>query len=310
MKSQQKHWHNLPPDTLMTDLQVDSQQGLSDSEAEKRLKEHGLNRLTPQRGKSALRLLFEQVNQPLVYILLIAAGITGFLEEWVDSSVIFGVVLVNTIIGFIQESNALKAIDALSRVLTVSSTVLRNGQRRTIPAIELTVGDVVLLQSGDKVPADLRLLQIRELQIDESALTGESVPVEKQLAILSENTLLADRHNMAYSSTLVTYGSGLGVVIEVGDHTEIGRINSLLSHTIELQTPLTKKISQFSKLLLWVIMGLAAVTFAVGVWRGQPLLDMFMASVALAVGAIPEGLPAALTITLAIGVSRMAKRNA
>ena len=310
MKYKHKNWHNVPPETLTLDLQVDSQQGLSDNEALQRLNQYGFNRLTPQRGKSPLQLLFEQVNQPLVYILLIAAAITGFLEEWVDSSVIFGVVLVNTIIGFIQESNALKAIDALSRVLTVTSTVLRNGQRRSIPATELTVGDLVLLQSGDKVPADLRLLQIRELKVDESALTGESVSVEKQLATLSADTALADRLNMAYSSTLVTYGSGLGIVVEIGDSTEIGRVNSLLSSTIELETPLTKKISQFSKLLLWVIMGLAAVTFAVGVWREQPLLDMFMASVALAVGAIPEGLPAALTITLAIGVSRMAKRNA
>jgi len=310
MKPEKIHWHHLPPETLTTNLQVDIKQGLSEAEAKQRLTKYGLNRLTPQRGKSPWRLLFEQINQPLVYILLIAAAITGFLEEWVDSSVIFGVVLVNTVIGFIQESNALKAIDALSRVLTVTSTVVRDGQRHAIPATELTVGDVVLLQSGDKVPADLRLLQIRELQIDESALTGESVPVEKQLAVLSAETVLADRANMAYSSTLVTYGSGLGVVVEVGDLTEIGRINSLLSQTIELETPLTKKISQFSQLLLWVIIGLAVVTFAVGVWRGQPLLDMFMASVALAVGAIPEGLPAALTITLAIGVSRMAKRNA
>jgi Ca2+-transporting ATPase len=310
MKYKQNNWHNLPPETLTLDLQVDSQQGLNDTEALQRLNQYGFNRLTPQRGKSPLRLLFEQVNQPLVYILLIAAAITGFLEEWVDSSVIFGVVLVNTIIGFIQESNALKAIDALSRFLTVTSTVLRNGQRHSIPATELTIGDVVLLQSGDKVPADLRLLQIRELQIDESALTGESVPVEKQLKVLSAETVLADRTNMAYSSTLVTYGSGLGMVVEVGDNTEIGLINSMLSQTVELETPLTKKITQFSKLLLWVIIGLAAVTFAIGVWRGQPLLDMFMASVALAVGAIPEGLPAALTITLAIGVSRMAKRSA
>jgi Ca2+-transporting ATPase len=310
MKPQKTNWHNQSLDTLTKGLQIDVQQGLTDIQAEQRLKQHGLNRLTPQRGKSPLRLLFEQVNQPLVYILLIAAAITGLLEEWVDSSVIFGVVLVNTIIGFIQESNALKAIDALSRVLTVRATVLRNGQRRSISANELTVGDVVFLQSGDKVPADLRLLQIRELQIDESALTGESVPVEKKLATLSEATLLADRFNMAYSSTLVTYGSGTGVVVEIGDHTEIGRINSLLSSTIELETPLTVKIAQFSQLLLWVILGLAAVTFLIGVWRGQSLLDMFMASVALAVGAIPEGLPAALTITLAIGVSRMAKRNA
>ena len=310
MQSQKTNWHNLPLNTLSENLQVDIQCGLSDNEAKLRLKRYGLNRLTPQRGKSAWRLLFEQINQPLVYILLIAAAITGFLEEWVDSSVIFGVVLVNTVIGFIQESNALKAIDALSRVLTITSTVLRDGQRRSIPATELTIGDLVVLQSGDKVPADLRLLQSRELQIDESALTGESVPVEKSTRVLSSETVLADRCNMAYSSTLVTYGNGLGVVVDVGDNTEIGRINSLLSNTIELETPLTRKISQFSQLLLWVIIGLAAVTFAVGVWRGQPLLDMFMASVALAVGAIPEGLPAALTITLAIGVSRMAKRNA
>lgn len=310
MKSQKTNWHHLPPETLTTNLQVDIKQGLTENEAKQRLQKYGLNRLTPQRGKSPLRLLLEQFNQPLVYILLVAAGVTGFLEEWVDSSVIFGVVLINAVIGFIQESNALKAIDALSRVLTVNSTVLRNGQRRSIPANELTVGDVILLQSGDKVPADLRLLQTRELQIDESALTGESVPVEKRLATLSEETVLADRHNMAYCSTLITYGSGLGVVVEVGDRTEIGRINSMISSAIELETPLTKKISQFSKLLLWVIIGLAALTFAVGVWRGKPMLDMFMASVALAVGAIPEGLPAALTITLAIGVSRMAKRNA
>jgi Ca2+-transporting ATPase len=180
MKPQKSNWHNQPLETLTSDLQIDVQQGLTDIQAEQRLKQYGLNRLTPQRGKSPLRLLFEQVNQPLVYILLIAAAITGFLEEWVDSSVIFGVVLVNTIIGFIQESNALKAIDALSRVLTVRATVLRNGQRRSISANELTVGDVVFLQSGDKVPADLRLLQSKELQIDESALTGESVPVEKK----------------------------------------------------------------------------------------------------------------------------------
>ncbi|NOS87910.1 MAG: HAD-IC family P-type ATPase [Methylococcaceae bacterium] len=310
MESQKIHPHQLSADALAAKLQVDVQRGLSEAEAQRRLKQHGANRLTPQRGKSPWRLLFEQVHQPLVYILLIAAAVTGFLQEWVDSSVIFGVVLVNTLIGFIQEANALKAIDALSRVLTVTSTVLRDGQRRSIAATELTIGDVVLLQSGDKVPADLRLLQIRELQIDESALTGESVPVEKSLAILSNATVLADRTNMAYASALVTYGSGLGVVVDIGDHTEIGRINSLLSRTVELETPLTKKMGQFSTLLLWVILGLAAVTFAVGVWRGQPLLEMFMAAVALAVGAIPEGLPAALTITLAIGVSRMAKSNA
>jgi cation-transporting P-type ATPase F len=310
LKSEKKTWHNLSAESLATALHVDIRQGLSEAEAQRRFNQYGVNRLTPRRGKSPLRLLFEQFNQPLIYILLVASAVTAFLQEWVDSSVILGVVLINAIIGFIQEANALEAIDALSRVLSVSTTVLRDGQRHTISANDLTPGDVVLLQSGDKVPADLRLLQIRELQIDESALTGESVPVEKRLTILVAATGLADRTNMAYSSTLVTYGSGLGVVVETGDRTEIGMINRMLASTTELQTPLTIKLSQFSRLLLWVIIGMAALTFAVGVWHGKAMLDMFMASVALAVGAIPEGLPAALTITLAIGVSRMAKRNA
>ena len=310
MKSQKSDWHSQSVEALITSLHVDFQLGLSEAEAQRRLDQYGSNRLTPRRGKSPLRLLLEQFHQPLIYILLVAAAVTAFLQEWVDSSVILGVVLVNAMIGFVQEANALKAIDALSRVLSVSATVLRDGQRRTILANELTPGDMVLLQSGDKVPADLRLLQIRELQIDESAMTGESVPVEKRLAMLDSATVLADRCNMAYSSTLVTYGSGLGVVVETGDRTEIGLINRLIASTTDLETPLTQKISQFSKLLLWVIIGMAALTFAVGIGYGHSILDMFMASVALAVGAIPEGLPAALTITLAIGVSRMAKRNA
>ncbi len=310
MKSQKIDWHNQSSDALTTNLHVDIQRGLGEAEAQRRLDKYGCNRLTPRRGKSPLRLLLEQFHQPLVYILLVAAAVTAFLQEWVDSSVIFGVVLVNAVIGFIQEANALKAIDALSRVLSVSSTVLRDGQRHTISANELTPGDVVLLQSGDKVPADLRLLQIRELQIDESALTGESMPVEKHLAMLDTATVLADRCNMAYSSTLVTYGSGLGVVVETGDRTEIGLINRMIASATDLETPLTQKISQFSQLLLGVIIGMAALTFAVGIGYGHSILEMFMASVALAVGAIPEGLPAALTITLAIGVSRMAKRNA
>ena len=310
MKSQKSDWHSQSVEALTTSLHVDFQLGLSEAEAQRRFDQYGSNRLTPRRGKSPLRLLLEQFHQPLVYILLVAAAVTAFLQEWVDSSVILGVVLVNAMIGFVQEANALKAIDALSRVLSVSATVLRDGQRRTILANELTPGDMVLLQSGDKVPADLRLLQIRELQIDESAMTGESVPVEKRLAMLDSATVLADRCNMAYSSTLVTYGSGLGVVVETGDRTEIGLINRLIASATDLETPLTQKISQFSKVLLWAIIGMAALTFAVGIGYGHSILDMFMASVALAVGAIPEGLPAALTITLAIGVSRMAKRNA
>ncbi len=310
MKLQKMHWHSVSPETLLTGLSANEKVGLAQTEVQQRLIDNGANRLTPRRGKGALLLFFSQFHQPLVYILLLSGAVTAFLQEWVDSSVILGVVFVNAIIGFIQEANALKAINALAQALNISATVLRDGQRRTVSASDLVPGDIVYLQSGDKVPADLRLLQCRELQIDESALTGESVPVQKRPATLDESTGLADRTNMAYSSTLVTYGTSLGIVVETGDRTEIGLINKMIGSATELETPLTVKMSQFSLLLLWVIVGMAVLTFAVGVWRGQSMLDMFMASVALAVGAIPEGLPAALTITLAIGVSRMAKRNA
>jgi len=232
------------------------------------------------------------------------------LQEWVDSGVIFGVVIVNAVIGFMQESKALKAIGALAKAMTSEATVIRDGRKQRIPAIYLTVGDVVSLQSGDKVPADIRMLRVRELQIDESALTGESVPVIKQPGVLAADTVLADRTNMAYSSMLVTYGTGTGVVTAIGNDTEIGRINQMIASADILATPLTKQIARFSKLLLYIIIGLATATFVVGQLRGQEMIDMFMAAVALAVGAIPEGLPAALTITLAIGVSKMAQRNA
>jgi len=303
-------WHAVPPETVLEHLGVNADRGLAETEAQRRLAEAGPNRLIPKQGKGPLRLFLAQFHQPLVYILLASGAITAFLQEWVDAGVIFGVVLVNAIIGFIQEANALRAIDALAQSLSISAAVLRDGIRCVIPASDVVPGDLVFLQSGDKVPADLRLVRTRELQVDESALTGESVPVEKRPPALPVDTLLPDRGNIAYSSTLVTYGTGLGVVVETGDRTEIGRINRMIAAAKELDTPLTQKMAHFSQLLLWVILGLAAVTFLVGWLRGETVLDMFMASVALAVGAIPEGLPAALTITLAIGVSRMAKRNA
>jgi len=303
-------WHNQSATDLLSKLNSNPEYGLSEQEAEKRLRQYGPNNLTPRRGKSPLRLFLSQFHQPLVYILLLSGTITAFLEEWVDSSVIFGVTLVNALIGFVQEANALKAINALARELNINSTTLRGGQHRTLAATELVPGDIVLLQSGDKIPADLYLLQCRELHIDESALTGESLPVTKQPGILDKATLLADRSNMAYSSTLVTYGSGVGLVLQTGDQTEIGHINRMIAAATDLETPLTKKMSQFSYFLLWLIIDFAVITFAVGVFRGESMLNMFMAAVALAVGAIPEGLPAAITITLAIGVARMAKRNA
>ena len=179
-----------------------------------------------------------------------------------------------------------------------------------MPSVELVPGDIVLLQSGDRVPADLRLVRVRSLQIDESALTGESLPVQKTFDALILETVLADRKNLAFAGTLVTRGQAEGVVWATGDQTETGRIARLISEAVDLSTPLTRKIAQFSRILLWLILGLAAFAFAVGVWRGERVVEMFMAAVALAVGAIPEGLPAAVTITLAIGVARMARRRA
>ena len=305
-----KHWHHLPPQEIATLLESDQNKGLDEFEVTHRQSHFGPNRLTPAKGKNPLLLFLLQFHQPLIYILLGATAVTFVLKEWVDGGVILGVVLVNAIIGFIQEIKALKAIEALALTMEGSAIVIRAGKKMQVTAADLIPGDLVLLQSGDKVPADLRLLRSKDLQVDESALTGESVPVQKRAEELPVETVLAERCNMAYSSTLVTYGSGAGIVVATGDNTEIGRINELISSAEELETPLTRKIAEFSHILLWVILGLSVLTFLAGMLHGGSVLDNFMAAIALAVGAIPEGLPAAMTIMLAIGVEKMARSNA
>ena len=303
-------WHALAATEALTALGTDQQTGLNPAEVLRRQEAYGPNLVTAKGGTPPWLRFLLQFNQPLVYILLAAGVITAFLGEWVDSSVIFCVVVINAIIGFIQEAKAEKAIEALSRMVVTATTVRREGKKRRIPSAELVPGDVVLLQSGDLVPADLRLVEVNSLQVNESALTGESVPVLKISAAISLHNVLADRRNLAFAGTHVTSGQAEGIVIEIGNGTETGRIAGLLASTVELSTPLTRKIASFSRLLLWLILGLAALGFIVGVVRGEKAVDMFMAAVALAVGAIPEGLPAAVTIVLAIGVSRMAKRRA
>ena len=303
-------WHELPGEKAAALIGSDPNRGLSTAEVTSRLARYGPNRLTTKRGYGPLVRFLLQFNQPLVYILLVAGAVTIALGELVDASVIVGVVLVNAIIGFIQEAKALTAIEALARTLVTEATVIRDGRRLRLPAAELVPGDVVVLQSGDKVPADLRLLRSRDLRIAEAALTGESVPSEKRPDPLPADTSLADRANMAFASTLVTYGGGTGVVTATGDRTEVGRISGLIETADDLATPLTRRIAQFSKVLLVLILGLAAINFAIGLARGLPAAEMFMASVALAVAAIPEGLPAAVTIILAIGVTRMARQRA
>jgi Ca2+-transporting ATPase len=305
-----RHWHHLPGEEVVGLLEANPEKGLDLFEVEHRLAEFGPNTITTRKEKGPLLRFLLQFHQPLIYILIASGAITAVLQEWVDSGVIFGVVLINAVVGYIQEAKAVNALAALARTMVTEALVLRQGEKKRIPASELVPGDIVFLQSGDKVPADLRLLTVRDLQIAEAALTGESVPVEKKGGRFDRDTALADRLNMAYASTLVTYGQGTGIVTATGDATEVGRISRLISSAEELATPLTRRISQFSNILLYAILGLAAVTVLVGVLRGQPLFDMFMAAVALAVGAIPEGLPAAVTITLAIGVARMARRRA
>jgi|TARA_R110000868_G_scaffold320720_3_gene581677 Ca2+-transporting ATPase len=306
----EKHLHQLDAEEVVTLLDSDPQKGLDRFEVESRRERFGPNAIPVRDGHSPLIIFLLQFHQPLIYILLVASAITAALNEWIDAGVIFTVVLVNATIGFLQESKAVKALEALSKMTVTEARVLRSREIRQIPSVELVPGDIILLQSGDKVPADLRLIRSRDLQIDESTLTGESAPVQKAPDTLPTDTPLAERRNLAYSSTLVTYGQGRGIVVATGEKTEVGRISTLVSTADVLETPLTRKISGFSRLLLIVILALAALTFAVGILRGQSAFDMFMAAVALSVGAIPEGLPAAVTITLAIGVSRMARRRA
>ncbi len=304
------HWHHLSTDQAIASLNADVERGLEDSQVERLIEQYGGNLLPERTSQGPVIRFLLQFHQPLIYLLLVVGAITIVLQDWVDAMVILGVVVINAIIGFLQEAKAIKAIDALFKSLETSAKVIRSGVRLTVPAHALVPGDTVLLSSGDRVPADLRLIKVRDLQTDESALTGESLPVEKQAEELAVDTTLADRHNLAYCSTLVTYGTATGVVIATGKATEIGKISELIANSPDLKTPLTTKIESFSRVLLYVVIALAVFTFGVGILRGQPAVEMFKAAVALAVGAVPEGLPAAVTIILAIGVNRMARRNA
>ncbi len=304
------HWHVLEIDRIFQQLQC-SPQGLSGQEVEKRFSQYGPNKLSPPRKRSAFTRFMLQFHNVLIYVLLAAGVITALIGHWIDSGVIIGVVLINAVIGFIQEGKAEKALEAIRTMLSSHATVLRDGKRINLPAEELVPGDIVFLQTGDKVPSDIRLFKIRELRIDEAALTGESMPVEKSIDPVEETATVGDRKCLAYSGTLVTYGQGTGVVIATGDVTEIGRINMMLKKVRPLTTKLLRQIAEFSHFLTIAIMAFAAVTFAFGVFvRNYEISEMFLAVVGLAVAAIPEGLPAIITITLAIGVQRMTKRKA
>ncbi len=303
-------WHTLSVAHTLQKLAT-TPGGLSTAEAQRRLQIHGPNRLRPpQRRGPVLRFLL-QFHNVLIYVLLLSAGITAVLGHAVDTGVILGVTLINAIVGFVQEGKAESALAAIRNMLSLKATVLRDGQRCEIAAEELVPGDWVLLQSGDKAPADLRLVNCKNLRIQEAVLTGEAEAVEKTIAPAVAEAALGDRTDMVYSGTLVSYGQATGVVVATGEQTEIGRISTLLEQVEEIATPLLRQMAQFGRWLSAAIVLAAAATFALGVyWRGLSEDDMFMAAVALAVAAIPEGLPAIMTIILAIGVQRMARRNA
>lgn len=305
-----QNYHSQGLTEVIQVLNGDPKRGLSSTEVQKRQSKFGKNELTGKPPKPAWLRFILQFNQALLYILLVAGLIKAFLAQWTNAGVIWGVTVINAIIGFVQESKAEGAIAALAQAVTTEATVIRNGEKSRIPSQDLVPGDIVLLTSGDKVPADLRLLNVRNLQVDESALTGESVPVEKSTADLTPDTPLAERVNMAYAGSFITFGQAKGIVVTTANATEMGRISQSLEKTTNLSTPLTRKFDKFSHQLLYIILGLAAMTFAVGLGKGQTWTAMFEASVALAVSAIPEGLPAVVTVTMAIGVDRMAKRHA
>ncbi len=302
--------HHQQVDEVLLALSSNAQ-GLTQAEALKRLSEHGPNRLTPPAKRGALMRFLLQFHNVLIYVLLAAAVVTALLAHWVDTAVIVGVVVINSIIGFIQEGKAEQAMEAISRMLSAEATVLRDGRRGLVAAETLIPGDIVLLQSGDKVPADLRLLHTKNLRIEESSLTGESAAVEKNISPVDARTALGDRNCMAYSGTLVVYGQGSGVVVATADDTEIGRISAMLEEVQTLTTPLLRQMETFGRWLTIAITGLAVLTFLFG-WLVHhfDLGAMFLAAVSMAVAAIPEGMPAVLTITLALGVQRMAGRNA
>jgi len=276
-------WHSLTSAQVLAQLGVD-ESGLSSSEADQRRAQHGPNELPEAKTRGPLRRFAEQFNNVLIYVLLIACGVTALLGEWLDASVIFGVVIANALIGFVQEGKAVDALRAIRQMLSPQARVLRDGQHASVAASSLVPGDIVLVQSGDKIVADLRLISSKNLQIQEAALTGESVAVEKFSDPVAPAAVLGDRQCMAYSGTLVAAGQGTGVVVGTGRNTEIGRISSLVAGVESLSTPLLRQMSEFGRWLTLAILVAAVLIFGFGVWvRAYPMADMFMAVVGLSV---------------------------
>ena len=309
-RHRQTPWHTLKLTEVYQALHT-SEKGLADAEAVERLRKNGRNELCSKPPKTIPQMLKAQILDPMVLILIGAAAFSAILQEWTEAAVIFTIVIFNAIIGIVQEKKAQSSLEALRNMSTPTARVLRQGEESVISASKLVVGDIVILGDGDMVPADLRLIDSANLKVQEASLTGESVPSEKDAEnILPEACPLGDRSNMAYASSIVTYGRAAGVVVATGMDTEVGNIAGLLDNQDDMDTPLKRKLNAVGKTLTVVGLIICTLIFAIGTFYHRPLIPQFLLAISLAISIIPEGLPATATIVMALGVQRMAKQNA
>lgn len=303
-------YHEMNPEEIREKIQTDFKRGLTEEEVSRRRKQFGYNELQEGEKQSALLLFFSQFKDFMVIVLLVATLISGLLGEYIDAIAIMAIVLLNGILGFYQERRAEKSLDALKELSAPTASVLRNGEWIKIPSKEIVPGDIVRFTSGDRIGADLRIVEANSLEIEESALTGESVPSSKDTDIIhGENVGIGDMSNMAFMGTMVTRGSGIGVVIGTGMQTAMGQIADMLQTAETLQTPLQRRLEQLGKILIVVALVLTLLVVVIGIMQGHDIYTMFLSGVSLAVAAIPEGLPAIVTIALSLGVQRMIKKN-
>ena len=307
-------WHAMPAEAVVTALSTDVIRGLSDEDAVRRQRHEGFNELPEAPPASPLKLFLSQFTSGIIWVLIAAALISGLLKDWIDTAAILAIVFLNGLFGFAQEFRAERSLAALRKLSVATARVIRDGQLLSIPARELVRGDLLLFEAGDHIPADARLIYATNFQTQEASLTGESTPVGKDAHIvLPANVPLADRTNMTFMGTIAVSGKSRALVVTTGLSTELGRIAGLIQQATvaeTVKTPLQRRLEQFGYTLLWLALAVVAIVFGLGYWRGEPLLEMFLTSVSLAVAAVPEGLPAVVTITLALGVTRMVKRNA
>ena len=304
-------WHLRPAAEVLQAQQTDAARGLSAEEAARRLQEHGTNELATQQARPWPKLLLDQFTDFMILVLLAAAVVSGLLGEWVDTLVIVVIVVLNAVIGFTQARRADQAIAALRQLAAAQAQVLRGGQPQPVPAADLVPGDIVLLEAGNQIPADLRLLEAAQLKVDESTLTGESVTVEKRTeALVGDKLALGDRINLGFKGTTVTHGRARGVVVATDMGTELGTVAGLLNDAMDRGTPLQLRLARFSKQLSLIVLLICAALFGFGQLRGEPAMVMLLTAISLAVAAIPEALPAVVTVLLAVGARRMADFNA